>query len=89
MSWLVWSSLRRPWAYVIRVAGYMGLGPHRLASEFQGFARELHDEAGVFVVRHLAPGNPQLQDVLHLPYAVNRKLNQGNADPALSGTTSA
>lgn len=57
----------------------------RLASEFQGFARDLHDEAGVFVAGCLAPGNPQLQDVLRLPYTVNRKLNQGNADPGTLG----
>jgi hypothetical protein len=57
----------------------------RLASEFQGFARDLHDEAGVFVAGRLAPGDPQLQDVLHLPYTVNRKLNQGNADPGTLG----
>jgi len=57
----------------------------RLASEFQGFARDLHDETGVFVARCLAPGNLQLQDVLLLPYAVNRKLNQGNADPGTLG----
>ena len=57
----------------------------RLASEFQGFARDLHDEAGVFVAGRLAPGNPQLQDVLQLPYTVNRKLNQGNADPGTLG----
>ncbi|MDX6343200.1 MAG: hypothetical protein QOH87_3338 [Trebonia sp.] len=34
----------------------------RLASEFQGFARDLHDETGAFVARCLAPGNQQLQD---------------------------
>jgi hypothetical protein len=57
----------------------------RLASEFQGFARDLHDEAGVFVTGRLAPGNRQLQDVLQLPYTVSRKLNQGNADPGTLG----
>jgi hypothetical protein len=57
----------------------------RLASEFQGVARDLHDEAGVFVAGRLAPGNQQLQDVLQLPYTVNRKLNQGNADPGTLG----
>jgi hypothetical protein len=57
----------------------------RLASEFQGFARDLHDEAGVFVARCLAGGNSQLQGVLRLPYTVNRKLNQGNADPGTLG----
>jgi hypothetical protein len=53
----------------------------RLASEFQGFARDLHDETGAFVARCLAPGNQQLQDSLRIPYTLYRKMNQGNADP--------
>lgn len=57
----------------------------RLASEFQGFARDLHDEAGRFVARSLAPGDQQLQDDLRLPYTLSRKLNQGNADPGTLG----
>ena len=57
----------------------------RLASEFQGFARELHDEAGVFVAGRLAPGDARLQDMLRLPYTVSRKLSQGNADPGVLG----
>jgi hypothetical protein len=57
----------------------------RLASEFQGFARDLHDEAGVFVAARLAPGNRQLQDSLRIPYTFNRKLSQGNADPGTLG----
>lgn len=39
----------------------------------------------MFVAGCLAPGNPRLQDVLQLPYTVNRKLNQGNADPGTLG----
>lgn len=57
----------------------------RLASEFQGFARDLHDEAGRFVVRSLAPGNQQLQENLRVPYTHYRKLDQGNADPGTLG----
>jgi hypothetical protein len=57
----------------------------RLASEFQGFARDLHDEAGLFVASYLAPGNPQLQDSLRIPYTVGRRLSQGNADPGTLG----
>jgi hypothetical protein len=49
----------------------------RLASEFQGFARDLHDETGAFVARCLAPGNQQLQDSLRIPYTLYRKMNQG------------
>lgn len=57
----------------------------RLASEFQGFARDLHNESGLFVARSLAPGNQRLQDSLRVPYTQYRKLNQGNADPATLG----
>jgi hypothetical protein len=57
----------------------------RLASEFQGFARDLHDESGLFVARCLAPRNQQLQDSLRIPYTLYRKMNQGNADPGTLG----
>jgi hypothetical protein len=57
----------------------------RLASEFQGFARDLHDEAGLFVAGSLAPGNQQLQDSLRIPCTLHRKMNQGNADPRTLG----
>jgi hypothetical protein len=58
----------------------------RLASEFQGFARDLHDEAGLFVAECIAPGNMRMQDSLRIPYSFNRKLNQGNADPGTLGS---
>src|SRR5258706_5507000 len=51
----------------------------RLASEFQGFARDLHDEAGLFVTRSVAYGNPRLQVTLRIPYTANRSLSRGNA----------
>lgn len=57
----------------------------RLASEFQGFARQLHDEASDFVARSLAPEDLDRQDMLRLPYVKARKLNQGNADPGTLG----
>jgi hypothetical protein len=57
----------------------------RLASEFQGFARDLHDESTAFIVRSLAPGDARLQDRLRVPYTQYRKLDQGNADPATLG----
>jgi hypothetical protein len=58
----------------------------RLASEFQGFARDLHDEAGLFVAECVAPGNLDVQDSLRIPYTYSRKLNQGNADPGTLGS---
>jgi hypothetical protein len=53
----------------------------RLASEFQGFARELHDDASEAVVAALAPGDADLQAALLLPYTTGRRLDRGNADP--------
>src|ERR1700722_6897152 len=57
----------------------------RLASEFQGFSRDLHNEAGVVLIRTVAPGNQQLQDNLRIPYTAARKLDQGNAGPGALG----
>lgn len=57
----------------------------RLASEFQGYSRDLHNEAGLVLTRSVAPGNQQLQDNLRIPYTANRKLDQGNADPGSLG----
>jgi hypothetical protein len=52
----------------------------RLASEFQGFARELHDETVSAVVAQVAPHNPQVQLALQIPYTSGRRLDRGNAD---------
>jgi hypothetical protein len=57
----------------------------RLASEFQGFARDLHDESSAFIVRSLAPGDTRRQGRLRVLYTQHRKLNRGNADPATLG----
>lgn len=57
----------------------------RLATEFQGFARDLHDETGRFVAQNLAPGDMQRQNLLRMPYVKARKLDQGNADPGTLG----
>jgi hypothetical protein len=53
----------------------------RLASEFQGFARQLHDDTSEAVVAALAPGNTTLQTSLLSPYVNGRRLDRGNADP--------
>lgn len=53
----------------------------RLASEFQGFARELHEEAVSAVAAHLAPGDPGVQIAISLPFSSGRRLDRGNADP--------
>lgn len=53
----------------------------RLASEFQGFCRDLHDEAVRVVVSALVPDRPELRQRLALPYLTMRKLDRGNATP--------
>jgi hypothetical protein len=53
----------------------------RLASEFQGFCRDLHQEAVRVVADALAPADFQLQEVLATPYAAARRLDRGNAEP--------
>ncbi len=59
----------------------------RLAAEFQGFCRDLHDECGDAVVAALELKNPSLAIILgryNLQYA--RKIDSGNAQPASLGT---
>jgi hypothetical protein len=53
----------------------------RLASEFQGFARDLHSEAVDAVLDWLCPDDPALRKVLRTPYLDSRRLDLGNADP--------
>lgn len=51
----------------------------RLASEFQGFARDLHDEAVEFLVTSAATGNPALDNVLRIAMTSERALGKNNA----------
>jgi hypothetical protein len=53
----------------------------RLATEFQGFVRDLHDEAASALVAALAPHNPPRQERLRVPYEHARRVDRGNADP--------
>jgi hypothetical protein len=57
----------------------------QLAAEFQGFARELHDEAARALAAVLAPGDPVRQRTLIVPYQKQRRLARGNASPASLG----
>jgi hypothetical protein len=53
----------------------------RLAGEFQGFARELHDVAVDHFVAAVAGGNPGLANVLRAGMTTRRHLDRGNATP--------
>lgn len=52
----------------------------RVTSEFQGFARELHDDAVSLIAEAVAPGDRHRQLLLGLPYQAARRLDRGNAD---------
>ncbi|MEJ3741953.1 hypothetical protein WEI85_01445 [Actinomycetes bacterium KLBMP 9797] len=52
----------------------------RLAAEFQGFARDLHDEAIVALVGVLAPAGERTQNAVMTAYMNARRLDRGNAE---------
>lgn len=52
----------------------------RLATEFQGFARDLHDEAVEFLGVSVSAGNARVASALHAGLAANRILDKGNAN---------
>jgi hypothetical protein len=57
----------------------------RLAGEFQGFARDLHDLAIDHFVGVVAQANSPLESVLRARMTLNRQLNRGNAHPGSLG----
>jgi hypothetical protein len=52
----------------------------RLAGEFQGFCRDLHDDAVDFFEVTVSP-SPTVASVIHALLTANRKLDKGNAHP--------
>ncbi len=52
----------------------------RLASEFQGFCRDLYDDAAVAVARELAESNKRARAMILAALKVDRSLNRGSAD---------
>lgn len=57
----------------------------RLAGEFQGFARDLHDEATAFVRHEVAAFNPQVANMLQVLLTERRRLDSGNPHPGSLG----
>lgn len=57
----------------------------RLAAEFQGFVRDLHDEACDVFVAWIAPGNTIVQQVTDGMLRFERALDRGNATPGAIG----
>lgn len=64
-----WQTEQVNWALTLRLAG-----------EFQGYCRDLHDEAVDFFVNTASP-NPAVASVLRAQLTSNRKLDRGNAQP--------
>lgn len=58
----------------------------RLAGEFQGYTRDLHDLAGEEFVRRLGSGTPQADGIITTVLSSGRKLDMGNAQPSSLGS---
>ena len=58
----------------------------RLAGEFQGFARELHDQSVECCINSIFSINPDLADVARINMQHNRQLDRGNAQPSALGS---
>jgi hypothetical protein len=70
-----WGTEQINWATVLRIAG-----------EFQGFARDLHDEASAYAVSRTALVSGATADLLRQYLTLNRQLDRGNAQPASLGS---
>lgn len=57
----------------------------RLAAEFQGFARDLHDQASDVFASWIAPSSPTAQRVVRSRLVEGRELERGNAHPGSIG----
>lgn len=58
----------------------------RLTAEFQGFARDLHDEASDYMSTAVARGNAPLETTLRTRFTTGRKVDVGNPNPGALGT---
>lgn len=58
----------------------------RLAAEFQGFARDLHDIAADTFAMWASPTNAAVQDAIRNLLRENRQLDRGNAQPSALGS---
>ncbi|MFI9531069.1 hypothetical protein [Micromonospora rosaria] len=57
----------------------------RLAGEFQGFARDLHDLGVDYLVQSIAPPGSPLASTLQVNLTLKRDLDRGNAQPGSLG----
>src|SRR4051812_24756854 len=57
----------------------------RLTAEFQGFTRDLHDEASDYLAKAVSLGNAPLAAILRQRFTTARKLDVGNPIPGALG----
>jgi hypothetical protein len=69
-----WRTEQVNWALVVRLTG-----------EFQGFGRDLHDEASDALAARAAAGNPALELVIAAMLKSDRRLDRGNPTPDALG----
>jgi hypothetical protein len=79
--------IRQPWRPGIRrrMKALNAALVLRLAAEFQGFARDLHNEAADVFASWIAPESPALQGVARDGLTDGRDLDRGNAHPGAIG----
>lgn len=70
-----WRTRELNWALTLRVAG-----------EFQGFARDLHDLAVDYFAVTVSRGNADLEALLRVRTTAGRLLDKGNAQPGSLGS---
>lgn len=58
----------------------------RVAVEFQGYARDLHDECADYLAGHVAASHPALAGVVRASLTLNRALDVKNAQPGSLGS---
>jgi hypothetical protein len=58
----------------------------RLAAEFQGFARDLHEQTCDTFAAWITPSDPTVQQVVRKQLANGRQLERGNANPVSIGS---
>lgn len=68
-----------------RTAALNGALILRLAAEFQGFARDLHDQASDIFASWIAPSSSTVQRVVRSRLVEGRELERGNAHPGSIG----
>jgi hypothetical protein len=79
LFWTVHSQLSGPQSAAWHAEAALTMVIQRMATEFQGFARGLHDEATDIFIHHVGAGNINLETILRERMTADRALDKGNA----------